>query len=124
MFNNLPSLGGSNLWSPAGGMGIGDLPKLPTGGAGSYLFGTGGGPTAGVGNSPLWGQSLIGDIGNLFGTKTGQGALGLGLQGYNIYQQGKFNRAAQDAMNRSLSMQEEAWEQNQQNMQDRQALNF
>ena len=70
MWETLGNLG-SSLWGAA----------QPIGG---YMFGTAGGPTAGAGNSPLWGQSLMGDIGNLLGSKTGQGALGLGLQGYNI----------------------------------------
>ena len=114
------------MWETLGNVGK-DLGGALWGGisnVGDYALGTGGGATAGLGNSPLWGQSLMGDLGALLGSEAGQNALGVGLQGYNIYQQGQFNKAAQDVMDRQLGMQEEAWQQNQQANQNRQNLNF
>ena len=110
------------MWETLTGIGSGLWDGMS--GVGSYMLGTGGGPTAGKGKTALWGQSMMGDMANLLGTEAGQNALGVGLQGYNVYNQGQFNKAAQDVMNRQLAMQEQAWQQNQAANENRQSLQF
>jgi hypothetical protein len=100
------------------GSGMADL----GGGVWDYMSGGLGGSGSAV--DPIWGQSLMGDVGNTLGSKQGLAGLNTGIHGLNAYNQYQFNNSAQDVMNQQLDMQKSAYEQDRQAYEDRQNLNF
>jgi hypothetical protein len=97
---------------------------LSNAGSGMWDYMSGGLGGTGTAIDPIWGQSLIGDIGNTLGSKQGLAGLNTGIQGLNAYNQYQFNKDARDIMGRQLDMQEGAYEQDRQAYEDRQNLNF
>ena len=87
-----------------------------------YLLG--GMSGAGSAINPIWGNSFMGDIGNMFGSKQGLAGLQTGMAGLNMLNQGKFNQNAMDVMNQQLDMQKSAYEQDMANQEKTQNLNF
>jgi len=103
-----------------------------------YLFGLGGGNNLGSGFSGgtvlnsagmptgenLWGQSLMGDMGNLFGSTQGNKALATGMLGANMYNQNQYTQDAMDMQQQQNALATDAYLTDKENAEKTQKLNF
>ena len=89
-------------------------------GSGTLLDQTTGMPTG----QNLWGQSLAGDIGNLFGTQQGVNTLGALGQGYNLWNQANLTNKGMDLMQHQQEMADQAYQDSLADKEKTQQLNF
>jgi hypothetical protein len=88
--------------------------------AGTVLDPTTGAPTG----QNLWGQSLAGDVGNLFGSQQGVNTLGALGQGYNLWNQANLSNKGMDLMKHQQSMADQAYQDSLADKEQTQKLNF
>ena len=72
----------------------------------------------------IWGESLAGDVGNIFGSKEGNRHLMTGLYGANTINQMKTTNDATDLMKQQQALSQDAYYTDKTNQQQTEQLNF
>ena len=108
---------GSGMAMPA----VAGTPTMGTGfSAGSVID-----PTTGVATGQnIWGESLAGDIGNVFGSKEGNRHLMTGLYGANVVNQIGTTNDATELMKQQQALAEDAYYTDKTNQEQTEQLNF